>query len=227
MAWLAVLVPLAGSAGSVGFLLLLPGRRSVLAVALLVGTVLLSVGLGLASRRHERRARRRDRDRYRAYLATVRERLDELATAQRHAAEFLLPDPARLLALAGQPERLWERRPTDHDFLTVRLGRGPVPLACPVRLESDGPLAHHDPDLLAEAEELVERAGTLAGAPVAVNLRDFGVLAVGGDVDRGRALVGALLCHLAVLHAPDDLHILAGTTDRDRATAAWMRGGTG
>jgi hypothetical protein len=74
MAWLAVLVPLAGSAGSVGFLLLLPGRRSVLAVALLVGTVLLSLGLGLASRRHERRARRRDRDRYRAYLATVRER---------------------------------------------------------------------------------------------------------------------------------------------------------
>jgi S-DNA-T family DNA segregation ATPase FtsK/SpoIIIE len=219
-AWLAVLLPVAGSAGSVGFVLLLPGSRSLLPVALLGGTVLLSLGLGLAARWRERHARRRQRDRYRAYLGTIRGRLDELAAAQRDAAEFLLPDLARLLALAGRPERRWERRPSDRDFLTARVGRGPVPLACPVRLESGGPLADHDPELLAEAEELVGRAAALAGMPVAVDLRGLGVLAVGGTPERARALVRALLCHLAVLHAPDDLRILAGTCGRGGA-AAW------
>jgi DNA segregation ATPase FtsK/SpoIIIE, S-DNA-T family len=204
-AWLSVLLPVAGSAGSAGFLLLLSGRRSVLAVALLAGTVLLSLGLGLAARRRERRARRGERDRYRAYLGTVRARLDELATAQRDAAEFLLPNPARLLALAGRPERLWERRPTDHDFLTVRLGRGPVLLACSVRLESGGPLADHDPGAPRRGRG-PGRAGRRAGRGRPARPRRGRRRR---RPQRARALVRALLCYLAVLHAPDDLRTLA------------------
>ena len=92
-------------------------------------------------------------------------------------------------------------------------------LACPVRLESGGPLADHDPELLAGAEELVEAAGALAGVPVAVDLRQLGVVAVGGHPKRATALVRALLCHLAVLHAPDDLRILACASPG--RSAAW------
>jgi hypothetical protein len=124
MAWLAVLVPLAGSAGSVGFLLLLPGRRSVLAVALLLGTVLLSLGLGLASRRHERRASRRDRDRYRAYLGTVRERLDELATAQHEQREYRA---AARIPQPPSPQGDAKRRRSRHGRRGPRPRSGSVP----------------------------------------------------------------------------------------------------
>ena len=207
--WLSYLLPLAGSAGSAGLLLLLPGRRSALAVALVAATVLASAGAGLGLRRLELRGRRRVRARYLAHLDAARARLDEVAAVQRRAAEFLLPEPEHLLALAGRAARLWERRPGDGDFLRARVGRGPVALACPVRLESGGPLADHDPELLAGAEELVQAAASLAGVPVAVDLWQLGVVAVGGHPERATALVRALLCHLAVLHAPDDLRILA------------------
>ncbi|HEX6676217.1 MAG TPA: type VII secretion protein EccCa [Actinomycetes bacterium] len=221
--WLSQLLPLAGSAGSVGLLLLLPGRRSFLAVALVAGTVLASAAAGLWLRRGELRARRRTGARYRAHLDAVRARLDEVATVQREAAGFLLPEPERLLALAGRPARLWERRPGDGDFIRARLGRGPVPLACPVRLESGGPLADHDPELFAAAEALVAGARTLAGMPVAVDLRGLGVVAVGGQPDRTGALVRALLCHLAVLHAPDDLRILCYAPPGRAAEWEWLK----
>jgi DNA segregation ATPase FtsK/SpoIIIE, S-DNA-T family len=221
--WLSALLPLAGCAGSAGLLLLLPGRRSGLTVTLVAGTVLASACGGLWLRRLERRARRRARARYLAHLEAVRARLDEVAAVQRQATEFLLPGPERLLGLAGRDGRLWERRPGDADFLRARVGRGPLQLACPVRLESGGPLADHDPGLLAAAEELVEGGRTLAGAPVAVDLREPGVVAVGGQPDRAAALVRALLCHLAVLHAPDDLRVLACAAPGRAAAWEWLK----
>jgi S-DNA-T family DNA segregation ATPase FtsK/SpoIIIE len=221
--WLSALLPLAGCAGSAGLLLLLPGRRPALTAALVAGTVLASACSGLWLRRLERRGRRRARARYLAHLAAVRARLDQVAAAQRQAAEFLLPEPERLLGLAGRDGRLWERRRGDADFLRARLGRGPLPLACPVRLESGGPLADHDPELLAAAEEIVSDARTLAGAPVGVDLRELGVVAVGGQRDRAAALVRALLCHLAVLHAPDDLRILACAAPGTAPAWQWLK----
>jgi S-DNA-T family DNA segregation ATPase FtsK/SpoIIIE len=50
-------------------------------------------------------------------------------------AERPHPDPPSLWATVERTDRLWERRPADADFLTVRVGRGPVPLAAPVRLD--------------------------------------------------------------------------------------------
>ncbi|HEV8648185.1 MAG TPA: FtsK/SpoIIIE domain-containing protein, partial [Actinomycetes bacterium] len=221
--WLVSLLPVASSAGSVGVLLLLPVRRGVLLLAVVAGMVLLAVATGLAPRLRERRARIRDRARYLAYLDGVRSRLDQVAVAQRRAAELLHPDLPGLLALVGRTARLWERRPGDDDFLTVRVGRGPVALACPVRLEQGGPLAGHDPELLAAAEELVAGRARVADVPVTLALRDLGVVAVTGPPGPVRALARAMVCQLAAVHAPDDLRILASVTAGGEAAWDWLK----
>jgi len=213
-AWLQYLVPLLGGAGSLAFLFAVPGPRHPLLVAAVAGTAVaslaLGVGLRLVERRTARRARRRERSRYLAHLAQVDAAADRLAAAQLAAADHLHPDPPRLWTLVCRAERLWERRPADDDFLTVRVGRGPVPPHTPVRLEAaGGPLVERDAGLLAAAEALARRAGWLPQAPVSVPLRRLGVLALTGPRDRTGALARALLCQLAALHAPDDLRILA------------------
>jgi DNA segregation ATPase FtsK/SpoIIIE, S-DNA-T family len=214
-AWLQYLVPMLGGAGSLAFLFAVPGPRHPLLVVAVAGTAVASLGLGVVLRLHERRtarkARRRERSRYLAHLAQVAAAADQLATAQLAAADHLHPDPPRLWTLVCRAERLWERRPTDDDFLTVRVGRGPVPLHAPVRLDAaGGPLVERDATLLDAAEALVRRAAWLPEAPVTVPLRRLGVLALTGPRGRVRALARALLCQLAALHAPDDLRILAG-----------------
>jgi DNA segregation ATPase FtsK/SpoIIIE, S-DNA-T family len=227
-AWLQYLVPLVGGAGSLAFLLAVPGPRHPLLVAAVAGTAVASLALGaglrLAERRSARRVRRRERSRYLAHLAQVGEAADRVAAAQLAAADHLHPDPARLWALACRAERLWERRPADGDFLTVRVGRGPVPLCAPVRLDAaGGPLVERDAGLLAAAEALVRRAGRLPLAPVTVPLRRLGVLALTGPPDRARALAGALLCQLAAFHAPDDLRILAAFPPAALPSWEWLK----
>jgi DNA segregation ATPase FtsK/SpoIIIE, S-DNA-T family len=225
--WLQYLVPLVGSGGSVAFLFAFPGPRPAWLVALVIGAAVASVAMGLAlrlaERRAARRARRRERARYLAHLRQVASAVERVAAAQLAAAEHLHPDPPKLRTTVDRTDRLWERRPTDDDFLTVRVGRGPVPLAAPVRLDTTaGPLAEHDPELLQVAEHLVRRAGWLPGAPVTVPLRQHGVLAVTGPPDRTRALARAIVCELAAFHAPDDLRILATHPSRaSRSGAGW------
>jgi S-DNA-T family DNA segregation ATPase FtsK/SpoIIIE len=213
-AWLQYLVPLLGSGGSVAFLFAVPGPRPAWLVAVVVGGAVASVALGLllrvVERRAARRARRRERTRYLTHLDQVAAQVAELAAAQAAAADYLHPDPPHLWSLVNQGDRLWERRPTDDDFLHVRIGRGPVPLAAPVRLDpGGGPLVEHDPDLLSAAEDLVRRSRCLPAAPVTIPLRRLGVLAITGPPHRTRALARSLVCRLAALHAPEDLRILA------------------
>jgi DNA segregation ATPase FtsK/SpoIIIE, S-DNA-T family len=226
--WLPYLVPLAGSGGSVAFLLAMPGPRPtwlvVLAVAAAVASVAAGLVLRLAEGRATRRARRRERARYLAHLARMAVLADQLAAAQLATAEHYHPDPPELWTAVARTDRLWERRPGDADFLTVRIGRGPVPLAAPVRLDSPpDPLADHDPELLRAARRLVRRATWLPGAPVPIDLRELGVVAITGPADRTRALARAIVCQLAAFHAPEDLRVLAAYPPAAGPAWQWLR----
>ena len=222
--WLQYLVPLVGSGGSLAFLFAVPGPRPAWLVALVIGAAAASVAAGLALRLVERRAARRARRRYLAHLTRTARRADHLAAAQLAVAEHLHPGPRGLWTTIAQTDRLWERRPTDSDFLTVRVGRGPVPLAAPARLDTPrDPLAEHDPELLLAAEELVRRASWLPDAPVPISLREFGVLALTGPPDRTRALARAIVCELAAFHAPDDLRILAAHPSASHQAWRWLQ----
>jgi ESX secretion system protein EccC len=212
--WLQYLVPLAGSGGSVAFLFAAPGPPPGWLVALVVGAAVASVVAGLAlrlvERRATRRARRRERARYLGHLDQAALQADHLAAAQLAVAEHIHPDLPLLWATVERTDRLWERRPSDADFLTVRVGRGPVPLDTPVRLDRPAdPLAEHDPELLTAAQRLVGRATHLPDAPVAIPLRRPAVIALTGPPARARALARAVVCELAAFHPPDDLRFLA------------------
>jgi S-DNA-T family DNA segregation ATPase FtsK/SpoIIIE len=222
--WFRYLVPLVGSGGSIGFLFAVPGPRPAWLVALVIGAAAASVVAGLALRLVERRAARRAGRRYLAHLTRTARQADHLAAAQLAVADHVHPGPSKLWATITQTNRLWERRPTDTDFLTVRIGRGPVPLAAPVRLDTrHDPLAEHDPELLLAAEEVVLRATWLPDAPVAIPLRDLGVLTLTGPPGRTRALARAIVCELATFHAPDDLRIVAGRPSGSGRVWRWMQ----
>ncbi|HEV2918989.1 MAG TPA: hypothetical protein VG673_07075, partial [Actinomycetota bacterium] len=225
--WLQYLVPLAGSGGSVAFLFAGPGPRPGWLVALVVGAAVASLVAGLAlrlvERRATRRARRRERAHYLGHLDQAALQADRLAAAQLAAAEHVHPDLPRLWATVERTDRLWERRPSDADFLTVRVGRGPVPLATPVRLDRPAdPLTEHDPELLTAAQRLVGRATHLPDAPLVIPLRRLAVIALTGPPARARAHARAVVCELAAFPPPDDLRFLAAWPPAADPAWQWM-----
>ncbi len=222
---LTSLLPMLGSLAMVGLAFVI---HSLVYLVVIGGMVLAMVGGGLAASVSQRRAgaRRwtRTKQRYRAHLALVRSAALAAALAQRDAAQACFPDPEALVTIAARGEGLWERRPGDEDFAAVRLGRGRVPAHRPVRLVRDeGPLAEADPELAEEAERVMTETATLAAAPVTIPLAAAGCVAVVGDAERSRALVGSWLASLATFHPPAELRIMGLVPLSAIRTWGWLK----
>jgi S-DNA-T family DNA segregation ATPase FtsK/SpoIIIE len=213
-----------GTAGTVVFALAAGGGRFLAAaVAITTVTLVASLAVALAQRRAAAAQARRAAARYRAHLAACAEQARQVAGQQQAHAARLHPDPAVLPDLAAAREHTWERRPGDPDFLRLRVGLGAVPLAAPVAAAAADPLGDHDPGLHAEAAALVEHWRLLPGMPVAVPLAGAGPLVVAGDPGASRALARALLCQLAVWHAPGEVQLLAYVDAANAGEWQWLK----
>ncbi|QFG21553.1 type VII secretion protein EccCa [Actinomadura sp. WMMB 499] len=220
-----LLLPLLTSVSMAAYLVS-TGRRwmIILGVVFVVSAVGLTFGVHMQSRGRNRRTRERHRERYLEYLADLRGQARDVARVQRFAAAWIHPSPERLWAVAERRRRVWERRPGDPDHLRVRIGtgNGPLALTMTTNRRSD-PAVEYDPRSLHAAEELVRSQGTVEGQPAWIDLGRAGVVSLLGPPAQTEAAAAALLCQVAVLHAPDDVQ-LAVVTAGDPAWewAKWL-----
>jgi S-DNA-T family DNA segregation ATPase FtsK/SpoIIIE len=229
-----------GYGGSTVMMLLLPIMSSVALAAYMVSNgkpiliivgvsfVLCSVGAGVAMAMQSRKGRRRIKDRQRAryleHLSAVRTAARRVAGHQRLAAAWQHPSPERLWAIARRRRRVWERRATDPDFLQIRLGLGRGPLATPITMGNrSDPMAEYDEEILVAAQRHAQRFGTVGRQPAVVSLASTAVVSLLGAPEQARALARALVCQVAVLHAPDDVGLVIRTGGEPSwAWAKWL-----
>ncbi len=155
--------------------------------------------------------RRSGRREYRAKLADYRRAVAELdaalaasAGADERARRDALPDPAALVRIAQAPTaRLWERRPDDADFLSVRVGL----TSRPAGLRFRGPA----PD----------RAPVARLVPVAFDLAGAGVAGLAGPRPMAMAWARAALAQIAALHSPREVAVVVLTGQGDADDWAW------
>ena len=107
-----------------------------------------------------------------------------------------LPDPGVIGETATTPgHRLWERRGSDDDLLTLRIGCATQHAHTQVRCAG-----------------VVSSAGTIDAAPFAVTLRD-GPLGLAGATPLMHGIARSLIAQLAVLTSPNDVQIIALLAD--------------
>ncbi|MGL5810684.1 MAG: FtsK/SpoIIIE domain-containing protein, partial [Nocardioides sp.] len=139
---------------------------------------------------------------------------DDVARAiveERHARRLEAPDPAQALLIASGPRaRLWERRPTDPDYLCIRIGVGDLPSEVTV----------DDPEQLEHKRQTVR---TAFDVPITVSLRERGVLGIAATGETRHALGHWLLAQLAVLQSPRDTWCYVLTSGEQAADWAWLR----
>ncbi|MGI5255460.1 type VII secretion protein EccCa [Actinacidiphila glaucinigra] len=227
--WLYMLLPLLSSVSMAAYMFTF-GRPWMMALG--VGFVVLSIGIMVMVRAQTKNASRRtqyrQRDRYVEYLADIRRQAQESAAAQRAISAFVYPGPRRLWAIATTgPRRVWERRASDADFLKLRLGIGHGMPAMQIALgRHSDPMTEHDPEAHRRAEKLTRDFETVSLQPAWVDLANTGVLSLLGPAERTAELAGSLLMQLSVLHAPDDVRVVALTSVEDEeyswAWAKWL-----
>ena len=158
----------------------------------------------------------------RIYLRQLDEDRDEVQKAalqHRSSQLHVHGDPRHLDTIIGGP-RMWERRPTDPDFLDVRLGIGMQSTA-----ESAVSLQWPDVPVGEELEPVTGRAlrdfileqSKIRDIGKVLSLRSRpGFSFVGDDTEDLHSLARAMLCSLAVYQAPSDLKLMVVTRNPER-----------
>ncbi|MGH7293207.1 MAG: FtsK/SpoIIIE domain-containing protein, partial [Myxococcota bacterium] len=119
---------------------------------------------------------------------------------------------------------MWERRPDDEDFCLVRVGIGAGPLSTPLVLPEPGQAESRDPVTAEALARMVADRSTVPGLPITVDLLAHPRILVEGAQEAARGLVRAVVCQLAVLHAPDVLEITAvgSACEREWGWLKWL-----
>lgn len=151
-----------------------------------------------------------ERQKYRDSVVSTRQSYFETAVEERRRRRTDNPSGGVASVFAAmRQQRLWERRPSDGDFLDVSIGLATRPAtAAIVDQAADDPRPEHLP---------------LWGVPVGLGLAATGSVSVLGPVERGRAVVRSVLLGLAVTHSPSDVNLWLFTAGDDEASWGGVR----
>ncbi|MFF4900067.1 FtsK/SpoIIIE domain-containing protein [Streptomyces sp. NPDC001068] len=203
--WLMALLPLVGAVVSV----MMFGRWYYLIMAVMSPVMLF--GNYFMDKKHGRKSHAKQLKEYKEHKGRIEDDAQEALRTERSDRRAAVPDPAAVLTYGTGPRtRLWERRRTDADHLLIRFGTGRVPS----EVELDDP----------EQDEHKRKVRWyIEDAPVALSLRDLGVIGVAGPGDAAHALGRWAVAQTAVLHSPMDVQFYV-LTDNDAGTRwDWVR----
>jgi DNA segregation ATPase FtsK/SpoIIIE, S-DNA-T family len=168
--------------------------------------------------------RKQQQEIYRAYLQQHETHFKALAEKQALVSKRLYPGYAELVKLVQQRTYLWERRPDDKDFLSVRIGVAPTPLLCKVSVEPKRDMmAEPRPDLLAQAQALANKWSVLHDMPTLIPLREVGVLTINGKLSDTRALARALLSQIVAFQSPEDVRCMVYFPEGSASEWSWLK----
>ena len=153
----------------------------------------------------------------RVYLRQLDEDRDEVQRAaqdQRRSQLFVHGDPQNLDTVIGGP-RMWERRPSDSDFLDVRLGIG-------VQQASDSAVSLQWPEVPIGEElepvtggalrDFILEQSKIRGIGKVLSLRSKpGFSFIATDPVELHSIARSILCSLAVYHSPNDVKVMVVT----------------
>jgi DNA segregation ATPase FtsK/SpoIIIE, S-DNA-T family len=225
MGQMLMYLPMVAGAGATGLLVTGSGGSPVTYLASgMMALSMVGMAFGGMGRSSGEKRRRLDGDRrdYQRYLQQVRRRVRRVAEQQRASTLWHHPDPDSLWCMTVGT-RLWERRPSDNDFLAIRVARGPQRLGVTLVTPETKPVEDLEPISASALRRFVRTHTSVADLPVALSLPAFGRLNLSGPQRTSRALVRAMLAQLATFHSPDDLVIAVCTTGDVAMEWDWLK----
>ncbi|MFE7811182.1 FtsK/SpoIIIE domain-containing protein [Streptomyces sp. NPDC057433] len=203
--WLMALFPLVGAVVAV----MIFGRWYYMIMALLSPIMLF--GNYFMDKKHGRKSHAKQMKEYKETKKRIEKDAQEALVTERSDRRQAVPDPAAVLSFGTGPRtRLWERRRTDADHLLLRVGTG--------RVRSEVVL--DDPEQDDHRREVTWR---MEDAPVALPLKDLGVVGIAGPGDAAQALGRWAVAQTAVLHSPMDVQFYVLTEQGAHTRWDWTR----
>ena len=193
-------------------------------IGVLYGVSMLGMMLSSAGRGNDDQAQQLDSNRrdYFRYLGQTRRQVREAADQQRKAVEFRHPDPEMLWTVVGQ-RRMWERRPEDEDFASVRVSVGAQQFAKRLTPPEAQPLEDLEPLTTGALRRFMRTHRLVLGVPLSINLDGFDQIRLVGDPVKCRQLAYAMVCQTAIWHAPNDVRMMIAAAPAVQDEWQWVK----
>jgi S-DNA-T family DNA segregation ATPase FtsK/SpoIIIE len=176
-----------------------------------LGSPVMAVSNVLTDRRQSGRDNRRARATYASESAAAQSELQLVVAQETARRRDEYPDAAQtVLTALRQGRRLWERRRSDEDALSLRVGTADLPSRVQLVIPRGS------------AAEVPTGQPRVHAVPAVVALPDVGVLGIAGDKATCQGLARWLLLQLGVYHGPQDLGITV-LAPGEEASWAWSR----
>ncbi len=221
---LLMLVPLLGAGASMTVMMLFRGSSLAAIGALMMLVTLMASGvLVFGQRGKAARMRRQQRERYLEYLERQRTELSQDERRLVRSARSSDPETSALLSLARSPERLWERRRDDEDYMRIRLGTGDADVRTFRRAGEDNALQLTDEFMQAEMDLVEARFSVVRETPIRLDLTLTGNVSVVGDRDFTERVARVLLAQVATLCSPEDASLALVCPPDALSSWAWLQ----
>lgn len=164
----------------------------------------MAVGNWLSGKRRVKREREGDVRTHRESLSTLKRQLGDAVQYERQRRAAIGPDLLEVRRRIELPStRLWERRLSDADAVTARVGVGQISFTPPTESKAERTAT--------DVESIVEDYRAIADVELVVDLR-AGPLGVVGERNIRDGVARALISQLATHHGPADYRIGVLTT---------------
>lgn len=196
----------------------------VMAFAMLCGTLIWPTIIKNYEKRKKEKKESIRQEKYKAYLANIKDELNNESSYQREILnENYVPVDICLSRIKLLQRNLWERTVNHNDFLTLRLGRGALPLDCDIK--SQKRRFSLDEDSLQEMQYLLyEQKQMLHDAPITLPLMEDAVTGIIGNRKETEAFAKSLLFQTIALHSYDEVKVIIICNEADRSWqfARWI-----
>lgn len=147
---------------------------------------------------------------YVEYIEGQKAKILNVAAEQRRIISQENPDPTACCEITVRRKpTLWERKPNDSDFLSVRLGMSYEPLCVEVKSPFEMDAFHMESELIEQlAQDIIEETRIVDDVPARVSLERYQCIGVVGDRSRVIRQIQNMLVCLTTNHYHEDVRLV-------------------
>ncbi len=196
----------------------------VMAFAMLCGTLLWPTIIKNYEKKKREKKEALRQEKYQAYLNSIKAELNNESSYQSEILnENFVPIDVCLSRIKLVQRNLWERTASHNDFLTLRLGRGSLPLDCDIKCQKRKFTLEED-SLQEMQYKLSEQPHMLKNVPITLPLREDAITGVIGRRSDTVQFAKSLLFQLVALHSYDEVKVIIICNEADKSWdfAKWL-----
>ena len=224
--WLTVLVP---SISMVAVMIMVTILTSGNPIMLLTtgGMSIISIMVSIMNYQSQKKKHNQKENlrlgRYDEHIRETINKIEEKTRAQMKSYMLAHPETRDCIGIVRNVERrLWERKPHDGDFMSLRVGSGNMDFNVQLRIPKQQVHLEND-DLLSRPVEIANKYKKINSAPIIYNMVDFPSGGVVGDRRDGIKLIRNMVMQAATHHCYDELRIVTVFPKNEMQEWAWVK----